>query len=70
MRIRARSPAKAGTDREKETKGIDYQTWKFTGREYFKITGVSLVLTAAVNLLCYRSWWACVVFVPVIFFYY
>lgn len=65
MRIRARSPAKAGTDREKETKGIDYQTWKFIGREYLEITGVSLVLTAAVNLLCYRSWWACVVFVPV-----
>ena len=37
MRIRAGSQAKTGMAEEKETKGIDYQTWEFTGREYLEI---------------------------------
>ena len=36
MRIRAGSQAKTGMAEEKETKGIDYQTWEFTGREYLR----------------------------------
>ena len=34
MRIREGSQVKTGMAEEKETKGIDYQTWEFTGREY------------------------------------
>ena len=60
MRIRAGSQAKTGMAEEKETKGIDYQTWEFTGREYLEIAGISLGIAAAVNLLCYRAWWACI----------
>ena len=56
MRIRAGSQAKTGMAEEKETKGIDYQTWEFTGREYLEIAGISLGIAAAVNLLCYRAW--------------
>lgn len=67
MRIRARSPAKTGTIAEKKTKGINYQIWNLTGREYLEITGSSLVLAAAVNLLCYRSWWASVLAIPIEF---
>ena len=51
MRIRAGSQAKTGMAEEKETKGIDYQTWEFTGREYLEIAGISLGIAAAVNLL-------------------
>lgn len=65
MRIRARSPAKTGALEEKETNGINYQTWNFTGREYLEITGSSLVVAAAVNLLCYRSWCASVLVIPI-----
>lgn len=65
MRIRAGSQAKTGMAEEKETKGIDYQTWEFTGREYLEIAGISLGIAAAVNLLCYRAWWACIAVVPV-----
>ena len=65
MRIRAGSPAKTGMAEEKETKGIDYQTWEFTGREYLEIAGISLGIAAAVNLFCYRAWWACIAVVPV-----
>ena len=60
MRIREGSQAKTGMAEEKETKGIDYQTWEFTGREYLEIAGISLGIAAAVNLLCYRAWWACI----------
>ena len=56
MRIREGSQAKTGMAEEKETKGIDYQTWEFTGREYLEIAGISLGIAAAVNLLCYRAW--------------
>ena len=55
MRIREGSQAKTGMAEEKETKGIDYQTWEFTGREYLEIAGISLGIAAAVNLLCYRA---------------
>ena len=65
MRIREGSQAKTGMAEEKETKGIDYQTWEFTGREYLEIAGISLGIAAAVNLLCYRAWWACIAVVPV-----
>ena len=65
MRIRAGSQAKTGMAEEKETKGIDYQTWEFTGREYLEIAGISLGIAAAVNLLCYRAWWTCIAVVPV-----
>ena len=65
MRIRAGSQVKTGMAEEKETKGIDYQTWEFTGREYLEIAGISLGIAAAVNLLCYRAWWACIAVVPV-----
>ena len=65
MRIRAGSQAKTGMAEEKETKGIDYQIWEFTGREYLEIAGISLGIAAAVNLLCYRAWWACIAVVPV-----
>ena len=65
MRIRAGSQAKTGMAEEKETKGIDYQTWEFTGREYLEIAGISLGIAVAVNLLCYRAWWACIAVVPV-----
>ena len=41
MRIREGSQAKTGMAEEKETKGIDYQTWEFTGREYLEIAGIS-----------------------------
>ena len=37
MRIREGSQAKTGMAEEKETKGIDYQTWEFTGREYLRL---------------------------------
>lgn len=50
MRIREGSQAKTGMAEEKETKGIDYQTWEFTGREYLEIAGISLGIAAAVNL--------------------
>ena len=40
MRIREGSQAKTGMAEEKETKGIDYQTWEFTGREYLEIAGM------------------------------
>ena len=62
MRIREGSQAKTGMAEEKETKGIDYQTWEFTGREYLEIAGISLGIAAAVNLLCYRAWWESYVF--------
>ena len=65
MRIREGSQVKTGMAEEKETKGIDYQTWEFTGREYLEIAGISLGIAAAVNLLCYRAWWACIAVVPV-----
>ena len=65
MRIREGSQAKTGMAEEKETKGIDYQTWEFTGREYLEIAGISLGIAVAVNLLCYRAWWACIAVVPV-----
>lgn len=65
MRIREGSQAKTGMAEEKETKGIDYQTWEFTGREYLEIAGISLGIAAAVNLLCYRAWWACIAVIPV-----
>ena len=55
MRIREGSQVKTGMAEEKETKGIDYQTWEFTGREYLEIAGISLGIAAAVNLLCYRA---------------
>ena len=51
MRIREGSQVKTGMAEEKETKGIDYQTWEFTGREYLEIAGISLGIAAAVNLL-------------------
>jgi len=41
MRIRAGSQAKTGMAEEKETKGIDYQTWEFTGREYLVFHGIA-----------------------------
>ena len=47
MRIREGSQAKTGMAEEKETKGIDYQTWEFTGREYLEIAGISLGIAAA-----------------------
>ena len=59
MRIRAGSQAKTGMAEEKETKGIDYQTWEFTGREYLEIAGISLGIAAAVKMQCWRrqdSW--------------
>ena len=49
MRIRAGSQVKTGMAEEKETKGIDYQTWEFTGREYLEIAGISLGIAAAVR---------------------
>ena len=49
MRIREGSQAKTGMAEEKETKGIDYQTWEFTGREYLEIAGISLGIAAAVT---------------------
>ena len=39
MRIREGSQVKTGMAEEKETKGIDYQTWEFTGREYLENSG-------------------------------
>ena len=65
MRIREGSQAKTGMAEEKETKGIDYQIWEFTGREYLEIAGISLGIAAAVNMFCYRAWWACIAVVPV-----
>ena len=46
MRIREGSQAKTGMAEEKETKGIDYQIWEFTGREYLEIAGISLGIAA------------------------
>lgn len=65
MRIRTRSPAGKDAAQEKETKEIDYQTWKFSVREYFEIAGISFGIALAVNLLCYRTWWASAAVVPV-----
>lgn len=65
MKIRARSPARTGMAKEKEIKETDYQTWEFTGREYLEIAGISLGIALAVNLLCYRSWWAFAAVIPV-----
>lgn len=54
---------------QEEKKEIDYQSWDFTKREYLEMTGVSLLITVTINVLCYRTLWAFLLFLPIEWFW-